>query len=590
MRLGKLKPVGAVEYDTWEKIYEHEISASDTEANLLATFQGAGGNTSGSADTDQALTFAGTAQIAGPKSVVFQDGAHISTNQYKFGTSSIYCDGNVDNFYLNSNEFKVGTSDFTIDLWIRPLNQTGTYNTFIQHGNALWNLYGSGTSTQITGNMAGSGNFYSQSYTFTTSVWYHIAIVRSSGTMRVFIKGTQLGSSFSHTDNYTNIPLYFGRWSGGTQYYKGYFDEVRFSKTARWTSNFTPETSIYDDDSDTVSLLHCEGENNGVSTQDAHTDGKINDTSLLLDGNSDYVTVPDSADWAFGTGDFTVDFWTKATLGSTGSAIDTGSSVTAGRFAITINSTGYIRVDTDSIELTSSSSISDDTWTHIAVVRSSGTVTIYIDGTSVGSVSLTDNFSEQKMRIGSSIDGNEITGYIDAVRVTKGEALWTSNFTPPTTIDDYVSTSAITIFGLEGDTDEQYMLDTNIVNSYSGTNAFGMRINGDSGNNYGYQYLLGSDSAITAGRNLGEYIGIGFCDAVDKSTSGKLLLHAKSGYVRTLLSSDSGTISGTTVTAIYSYGRSWNNTVDEITSINIFGVSGNMAVGSTISLYRRITS
>ncbi len=76
-----------------------------------------------------------------------------------------------------------------------------------------------------------------------------------------------------------------------------------------------------------------------------------------------------------------------------------------------------------------------DTWKHCAIVRNAGTLTLYVDGTSVASAS-TGNWggTSGTMRIGTYF-GDARTGYfyIDDLRITKGIARYTGNFTPPTT-------------------------------------------------------------------------------------------------------------------------------------------------------------
>jgi hypothetical protein len=85
-------------------------------------------------------------------------------------------------------------------------------------------------------------------------------------------------------------------------------------------------------------------------------------------------------------------------------------------------------------EFTASVNVNDGSWHHVAVVRNSGTVTIYVDGTSSASSSITGTCSSSnQMRIGYlPRDNSYVTGYIDDLRITKGYARYTSNFTPPT--------------------------------------------------------------------------------------------------------------------------------------------------------------
>ncbi len=150
--------------------------------------------------------------------------------------------------------------------------------------------------------------------------------------------------------------------------------------------------------------------------------------------------------------------------------------------------------------------------------------------------------------------------------------------------------SSVSITGLEGDTDEVYMLDCKFVNGYAGINNYRVRLNGDSASNYGFQELSGTDSAISASRGTDSGAAIGYDIALGTISQSSTLLYAKSGYVRTILSARSRGINGTTVDSITGWGWSWNNTSDEITSMTILGSGGVMAVGSVISLYRRISA
>ena len=332
---------------------------------------------------------------------------------------------------------------------------------------------------------------------------------------------------------------------------------------------------------------------------------KIGTASLLLDGNSDYVTVPDSADWAFGAGDFTIDMWVRFNSVAASSMFvnqrsggggteqwychwNQGSSLLHLYGAVSGSAIGHY---------TCSWTPSVDTWYHLAFERSGTGAYIFVDGVSQ-ELTETTAFSTNSMpncadvlSIGriNTPDGYH-NGWIDAFRVTKGTALWTANFTPPTTPNDYVTATSISIFGLEGDTDEVYMLDCLFITTVNNSN-MSYRFNGDSGTNYGYQELRGLASVIAAGRGT---ISTGYiCGGLvaGEIGNGNILIHAKSGYVRTAIENDSRNVDGTTVGQVSARGRSWNNTTDEITSITIFTTgAGTMAVGSVISLYRRITA
>jgi len=161
-------------------------------------------------------------------------------------------------------------------------------------------------------------------------------------------------------------------------------------------------------------------------------------------------------------------------------------------------------------------------------------------------------------------------------------------------IFEHTITTAVTsidITGLSGNTDEQYMLDCRFVNGYNGGNNFYLLANNDSGTNYGTQNLVGSVTTVSANRSARTNFDIGYCSTVDYICQSNLVLHAKSGYVRTCLINIGRSITGTAVTDMIVTGSSWNNTADEITSLIIQSLNANgLGIGSSISLYRRITA
>ena len=77
-------------------------------------------------------------------------------------------------------------------------------------------------------------------------------------------------------------------------------------------------------------------------------------------------------------------------------------------------------------------SVTLSTWNHVAVVRSSGTMTMYINGTSTSSSANSTNYTVAFRLIGASFDPLAFNGYIDDLRITTGYARYTANFTSPT--------------------------------------------------------------------------------------------------------------------------------------------------------------
>jgi Concanavalin A-like lectin/glucanases superfamily len=171
----------------------------------------------------------------------------LDTAQQKFGTASILFDGTADEIDLSSGggDFGFGLADFTIDFWLR-LNATGQEHIlfeprspaivdvagvlYVNSADILaWNVVG---IDKITGTTA-----------LTTGVWNHVALTRSGTSLRLFLNGTQEGSTFTDKYGYPHGGTTRPVW-GGTL--NGWIDEVRvrFGEAA-WTANFTPPAAEY---------------------------------------------------------------------------------------------------------------------------------------------------------------------------------------------------------------------------------------------------------------------------------------------------------------------------------------------------------
>ena len=172
---------------------------------------------------------------------------------------------------------------------------------------------------------------------------------------------------------------------------------------------------------------------------------KFSGESIYFAGSDDCLTLSASSDWDFGTGDFTIDYWVRFDAFSQYQTFyDYGYTASDGILLQTTSGSGgalrvYIGGGISANYLSDSSTPVIDTWYHYAVVRSSGTVTIYRDGVSVGSKTLAADIGTPAYLIPAigakahtTPTQHELNGYMDEIRITKGTALWTSDFTPPT--------------------------------------------------------------------------------------------------------------------------------------------------------------
>lgn len=183
------------------------------------------------------------------------NGAELDTAQKVFGTASLLLPYGATQDYIytaHSSDFDFGTNDFTIDCRIR-FNSSAWYDNSVHH--IIGDGYNTGFTCQYyhetttkririwTANV--SNDF---SWTPSGSTWYHFAVSRSGTNLRVFIDGSQIGTTKTDSSNIGGTgQLRIGDDpSASTPTFGGWIDEMRLSKgIARWTANFTPPTAPY---------------------------------------------------------------------------------------------------------------------------------------------------------------------------------------------------------------------------------------------------------------------------------------------------------------------------------------------------------
>jgi hypothetical protein len=183
--------------------------------------------------------------------------AQISTSVKKYGTGSLAFDGTGD--YLLSNPattelYAFGTGDFTIEFWLY-LNSTSSVQVFYDSRPAS----AQGLQPTIYINSSGTLFYYTNvanritGSSLSTNTWYHIAVARSGTSTKMFVNGTQVGSTYTDSTNYVNPALRpiigadgFNSGSPGGNATNGYIDDLRITKGyARYTANFTAPTAAF---------------------------------------------------------------------------------------------------------------------------------------------------------------------------------------------------------------------------------------------------------------------------------------------------------------------------------------------------------
>lgn len=165
------------------------------------------------------------------------------------------------------------------------------------------------------------------------------------------------------------------------------------------------------------------------------TQSKFGGYSAAFDGSGDLASVASSSDFAFGTGDFTIEFFVRQAVAGTALLIDCRPNSSSNGAYITMN------VDASGIYLYVSSAVritgpvvSAGAWHHIALSRSSGSTRLFVDGTQAGAT-YADATSYISCPVNIGASGNlasVLNGHIDDMRITKGVARYTANFAVPT--------------------------------------------------------------------------------------------------------------------------------------------------------------
>jgi hypothetical protein len=180
--------------------------------------------------------------------------AQVSTTQAKWSPTSMAFDGTGDYVVSPSSiSFGYGTGDFTIEFWLY-LNSASADQTIVSNLTSVSStnphLYLLGAGGTIRYYTAGADRITGSA--LSTGQWYHIAVAKASGSTRLFINGTQSGSTYTDGNNYgTSAPLGVGTyWSAGapvtTSTLNGYIQDLRITNGyARYTANFTAPTAAF---------------------------------------------------------------------------------------------------------------------------------------------------------------------------------------------------------------------------------------------------------------------------------------------------------------------------------------------------------
>lgn len=360
----------------------------------------------------------------------------------------------------DSDDFTFGSGDWTIEFWTYRTAGTGSDYQAVIAGVGSWAIEfmsSNRLSAWFSSGSSGSWDLLNQGTLghadgSSGNNWIHFAVQRSGNYLVTYQNGVQTDSrSFTGTiGNPTAINI--GYYNGNLNDMTGFISDLHVIKgTAKYSANFIPPTqriSLHSntklsvpateagiiDKSQALQYIDCY---NGVASSTTQT--KYYNSSIYFDGSNDYLQLSDPENLP---GAFTIEMWMYV---PTGSISQSDTFLTIGTTGTSANCMLLYRKAADnkiaiwnsgSTILTSSTAIPQGQWAHLAITRnSSNTINIWIDGVDKGSVSNTNNFipGTHGIKLGAENPlGFYYIGYMSDVRITKGLARYTSNFTAPT--------------------------------------------------------------------------------------------------------------------------------------------------------------
>ena len=357
------------------------------------------------------------------------------SNLSNFYSGSFDFDGTDDEISIaSSSDFAFGTGDFTIEMWAytdawpATFWDTGAVNSnnncciFADASYLYWYMK---PGTDLGVQHVNSG--------LQIGRWNHLAFVRSGSTAKIYLNGQEIDSETNASDVTTETAK-IGTLTGYSYDTNGQIQDVRVYKgVAKYTENFIPASNDPDILPDSPS---------GVASKSKLTE--ITEGSVSFDGTGDYLaTYTSSSELSFGTGDFTIEmFLYNEETGGKGFiqiSDSEGGLKNSNSGTVTIHKdagqSGVFRAYVNGGSTGFTSKVPYKRWCHVALVRQSGTIKLFVDGKQDATTVTSDttNYATTYVVIGGYYDTNYLSKCtISNVRVNKGTAVYTRDFKPPT--------------------------------------------------------------------------------------------------------------------------------------------------------------
>jgi hypothetical protein len=231
------------------------------------------------------------------KSLTVTWNAKHSTTASKIGSSSIYLDGLWDNITTQSNaDLSFWTWDFTIEFWTKQaVSQTSSHKYMIMwaQDSSFWiatKNYKLWLWVDDNWSWWHIFNWIEWTTPLNDDIWHHIAVVRNGTSYKGYVDWVAeiILTLPSATTSVFGDKIWIWAFANKDVVHPitGYMDEIRISNTARYTSNFTPQTTPFTTDANTKLLIHSDTTNGSTTFTDSSPVVNPNASDQMLDSPS----------------------------------------------------------------------------------------------------------------------------------------------------------------------------------------------------------------------------------------------------------------------------------------------------------------
>jgi hypothetical protein len=422
--------------------YISNLRVVNGTAVYTANFNPPTDNLSAIANTKLLINGATIADASGNNTLT-TTGTPIVRMENPFGNNSILLNGSSQYLTIPSNAIFALPGDFTIEGWYyfnaAPGTTSGGFAALDQAGSGGVGFCFFTTTVNLFASNVGDQAVFT--YTWPTSIWFHLAIVRSGTTVNCYVNGVPLTPVTGVSYSWVQSGIVTIGKNGGVSntYLNGYISNFRIVKGTTlypWIPSTTALTTTSQNaTASQVSLLTAQSativdNGNGGPGQPTYITGTPYIT--LLNGTSQYITTPTNAALSF-TGDFTVEGWFYFKSVTQGTLFHIGTETT-NRFVFFLSSGGIQGNWYTGVSLSLGGSLSVGIWYHIAFTRTSGTIICYINGTATGStIGQGGTLGDGKFSIGyepTNSGSPYLSAYVTNVRAVNGIVVYTGAFTP----------------------------------------------------------------------------------------------------------------------------------------------------------------